>query len=82
MAVYTLEVTNALQNLCLSPVAVIPQVGRRPRLIFDFTWIRINEAKKRLSPIEAMCFRGALRSGLRKVLTADPRVGPVYLSKV
>ena len=27
------EAVNCLHNLCLSPVSVIPQVGRRPRLI-------------------------------------------------
>ena len=81
-SVSPLKAVNALQKMWLSPVAVIPQVGRRPCLIFDFTWIRINEATKRLSPMEAMRFRGTLQCILRQVLTADPRLGLVYLRKV
>ena len=37
VAVSPLEAFTALKNIWLSPVAVIPQVGRRPCLIFDFT---------------------------------------------
>ena len=43
VAVFPLEAVTSLQNLSLSPVAVITQVGRRPRLIFDFTWSGIND---------------------------------------
>ena len=42
VAVSPLEAVTALQNLWLSPVAVTPQVGRRPRLIIDFTWSGLN----------------------------------------
>ena len=54
VSVFLLEAANYLQNTWLSPVAVIPQVGRRPRLIFDFTWSGLNEATKRLPPMEVM----------------------------
>ena len=37
VAVLPLEAITALQNMWLSPVAVIPQVRRRQRLILDFT---------------------------------------------
>ena len=37
VAVFPLESVIALQKLWLSPVAVIPQVGRIPCLIFDLT---------------------------------------------
>ena len=66
----------------ISPVVVIQQVGRRPYLIFDFTWSGLNEATKRLPPMEAMRFGGELYRILKKVLMSDPRLGPVYLSKV
>ena len=56
VAVYPLEAVNALHNLWLSPVAVTPQVGRRLRLIFNFTWSGLNDISKGLSPIELMCF--------------------------
>ena len=51
-------------------------------LILDFTWSGINEAMKYLTPMEAMYFGGALQRILRQVFTADPRLGPVYLSNV
>ena len=82
MVVSPLEAVTALQNLWLSPIAVIPQVGRRPRLIFDFTWSGINDVAERLSPMEAMRFRGVLLRIIKQALTADPRQGPVYLRKV
>ena len=80
--VFPLESLNYLHNLWLSPVAVIPQVGRRLRLIFDFTWSGLNDVSKRLSPIEAMRFGGAFQRILKQVLTADLHIGPVYLSKI
>ena len=71
MTVFPLEAVNYLHNLWLSPVAVILQVGRRPRLIFYFTWSGLNEASKRLSPMEAMRFGGALQHILKYVFTAN-----------
>ena len=66
MTVFPLEAVNYLHNLWLSPVAVILQVGRRPRLIFYFTWSGINDVSKRLAPpMEAMRFGGALQSILK-----------------
>ena len=82
VAIFLLEPVTALQNLWLSPVAVIPRVGRRPQLMFDLTWIRINNISERLSPMEAIRLGGWLLRILKQLLTADPRLGPVYLSKV
>ena len=82
MAIYPLETVTFLKNLWLSPVSFIPQVGKRTQLIYDFTWNRLNKTSKRLSPMEAMRFGGALQHIFKQVLTEDPRLGPVYLSKV
>ena len=82
VAVFPLEAVTSLQNLWLLPVLVIPQVGRRTRLVFDFTWSGLNKTSERLDPMEAMRFGGAIQHILKQVLTADPRLGPVYLSKV
>ena len=51
VTVFPLEAVNYLHNLWLSLVAVIPQVGRRPCLIFDFTPSGLNEVSKSLAPI-------------------------------
>ena len=82
VAVPPLEEVNLIKNLWLLPVAVIPQVGMRLRLIYDFTWSGLNETSKRLSPMEEMRFGGALQCILKQVLTKDLRLGPVYLSKI
>ena len=57
------------------------QVGRRPHLIFDFTWSGLKEAMKCSALIEVTRFRGALQHILRQVLNSNPCQGPVYLSK-
>ena len=74
--------STPLKNMWLSPVAVTPQVGRRLRLIFDFTWNGLNNIAERLSPMEAMRFGGALLHIFKQVLINNPRLGPVYISKV
>ena len=60
VAVYPLRAVTARHNLWLLSVAVIPQVGRSPCLIFDFTWSGLNNIAERLAPMEAMRFGGAL----------------------
>ena len=57
-------------------------MGLHTRLIFYFTWISINEATNREAPEEVIRFGGTLRRIIRRVLLADPRIGPVYLGKV
>ena len=80
--VFPLEEVNALHNQWFSLAVFIPQMGRRPRLISDFTSSGINNVSKRLDPMEAMRFGGALQSILKQVLAANPCLGLVYFSKV
>ena len=61
VTVFFLEAVNYFYNLWLSLVAIILQVGRRPRINFYFTWSGLNDVSKRLSPMEAMHFGGALQ---------------------
>ena len=75
------EVTN-LTGLRLSPPGVVPQLGRRPRWIVDYTWSRVNADTLPLAPVEAMQFGHALDRILREIMLADPRMGPVKLLKV
>ena len=65
VTVFPLEAINYLHNLWLSLVAVILQVGRRPRVIFYFAWSGLNDVSKRLPPMEAMRFGGALQRILK-----------------
>ena len=82
VAVFPLEAVTFIQNLWLLPVAFIPQVGRRPRLIFDFTWIGLNNIAERLAHMDTMRFGCALQRTFKQVLNAEPHLGQVYLRKV
>ena len=44
IALFPLRAVRHLPKLWLSPLAAIPQQGRKPRLIYDFSWSGLNEA--------------------------------------
>ena len=64
-------------KLWLSPVSTIPQVGRRSRLIFEFTWSGLNESTARETPKEVMSFGGTLRCIIRQILRSSLWLGLV-----
>jgi hypothetical protein len=69
-------------QLRLSPLGVVPQRDRRPRTISDYTFFGINHETVALSPSECMQFGKALWRILRHVKSANPHLGPVYMSKI
>ena len=71
-----------LKNLRLSPLGVVPQHERRPRLICDYTFYGVNQETHPLAPEEAMQFGKALSRVLERLAYANPRFGPVYMSKI
>ena len=75
------SVAKYLDNLHISPPGVIPQRDRRPRWICDYTWSGVGPSSLPLVPTEAMQYGRAFERILRQILLADPRFGPVYLSK-
>ena len=64
------------------PLAAIPQRGRKPRLIYDFSWSGLNEAVTQVAHKEAMGFGKALYRVIVCILTAPPKLGPTFLNKV
>jgi hypothetical protein len=74
-------VLNELQ-LRLSPLGVVPQRDRRPRTISDYTFFGVNHETVALSPAECMQFGKALWRILRHIKSANPHLGPVYMSKI
>ena len=70
-----------LPALQLSPAAVKDERDRKPRLLCDHSWSPVNETTSPHAPPEAMQFGGALHRVLRRVRHANPKFGPVYLSK-
>ena len=76
------EAVKYLPGLRISPPGVVPQLGRRPRWIVDYSWSLVNNKTLPLAPTEAMQFGHALDRLLREILLADPKFGPVELMKV
>ena len=70
-----------MTGLRISPPGIVPQRGRRPRWIVDYTWSGVNPETLPLAPGEAMQFGHALERYLREILLADPELGKVYLAK-
>ena len=68
-------------SLRLSPLGVVPQRERRPRLIVDYIFSGVNGDTVRMAPKEAMQFGRALQRVLTQVVHADPRYGPPKLAK-
>ena len=71
-----------LPHLRLSPLGVVPQRDRRPRIIVDYTFWGINNDTVPLAPSESMQFGRALERVLRKIRRANRRYGPTYMIKV
>jgi hypothetical protein len=81
--VLPLQAALQLAHLRLSPLGVVPQRNRHPRLIVDFTYSGVNDDTARLAPPEAMQFGKALQRVLSKVVHADLYYyGPVFLGKI
>ena len=71
-----------LPHLRLSPLGVVPQRDRRPRIIVDYTFWGINDDTVPLAPSESMQFGRAFERILHKIRRANRRFGPTYMIKV
>jgi hypothetical protein len=71
-----------LRLLRISPMGVVPQRSRRPRLIVDYSCFDLNRETLKLAPHEAMQFGKALERILAQIVSANPSHGPVKLIKV
>ena len=75
------SIARDLPGLQVSPPGVVPQRGRRPRWICDYTWSGVNQSTLPIAPLEAMQFGQALDRILREILLANPRFGYVHMKK-
>jgi hypothetical protein len=69
-------------ELRLSPLGVLPQRGRHPRSIIDYSFYHMNDETVLMAPPEAMQFCKARWRSLSAIVRSNPCLGPVYLSKV
>ena len=71
-----------LPGLRVLPMGVIPQAGRRARMVADHTFSGVNEETQPIVPVKSIQFGHALEQILREILLADPALGPVKMLKV
>jgi hypothetical protein len=76
------DLVKQLPGLKLSPLGVVPQRERRPRLIVDYSFYGVNDSTLKLMPPEAMQFGRALTRILTAIRHANPAFGPVYMAKI
>jgi hypothetical protein len=69
-------------NFRISPLGAVPQRERHPRTICDYSFFLVNLDTIPLAPAESMQFGSALWRILSAVHQSDPRLGPVFLSKI
>ena len=82
IALFTLQAVRHLPRIFISPLAAIPQRGRKPRLVYDFSWSGLNEAVTQVAHKEAMHFRKSIYRLIDCILAAPPKLGPTFLNKV
>ena len=71
-----------LPGLRLSPLGVVPQDGRRPRVIVDYSFYGLNAETVPLSSPKSMQFGRTTKRLQQMVASANPRYGPVYMYKI
>ena len=63
-------------------MGLVPQRGRRDRMISDYSFFGVNDETLPVASKEAMQFGRTLHRLLQKIHYANERFGPVYLSKL
>jgi hypothetical protein len=71
-----------LPGLRLSPIGVVPQRDRRPRVIVDYSFFGLNDETLKLSDPRSMQFGKAQERMLQARMRAHPKFGPVWAYKV
>ena len=76
------KLVRSLPNLRISPLGVVPQRERRPRIIVDYTFSGVNDETDPHAFREAMQFVRAHLRIIQAVLFASAEHGPIYLLKI
>jgi hypothetical protein len=71
-----------LPGLQLSPPGVVPQHGRCPHWICDYSWWGVDKDTLPLAVMEAMQFGWSLEQILQEILFANPAHGLVHMIKL
>ena len=82
IVVFTIITLEDLPRLYISPVDVISQTERRPRMSYEFLWSGKNSIVGASISLKAIYFDLYLCRVLYFILEADPLFWTVYLCKV
>jgi hypothetical protein len=66
-----------IRNLCISPMGVVSQQARRPRIIVDYSFHSLNDETIKMAPREVMQFDKAIERILQAIVDANLKHGPV-----
>jgi hypothetical protein len=70
-----------LPGLRLSPIGVVPQRERRPRVIVDYSFFGVNRETLKLALQESMQFGKAVERMTQVIVRSNPAFGPCRLYK-
>lgn len=76
------DVVSDWPNLRILPLGVVPQRGRRPRLVVDYSLSNVNGKTVQLAPKEAMQFGHALQRMCTIIVHANRQYGSVHLAEM
>ncbi len=71
-----------LPGLHLSPLGVVPQRERRPRIIVDYTFYGLNGDTIKISTSDSMQFGKANEQLLQRLVHSNPKFGPCSMYKL
>jgi hypothetical protein len=76
------EAVKDMVNVRWSPLGVVPQRERRPRVIVDYSFYGVNKDTLKLGPEEAIQFGKAVERLLKAGVRANPKFEPLLQYKL
>jgi hypothetical protein len=73
---------KGIPGLRLSPIGVVPQRERRPRIIVYYSFYGVNADTVKLTPAESMQFGKANERLWQTIMSANPKFGPLHMYKI
>jgi hypothetical protein len=73
---------EAMLDVRYSPLGVVPQRERRPRVIVDYSFYSVNADTVKLAPEDAMQFGKAIERLVQAAVQANPKFAPLLNYKV
>jgi hypothetical protein len=76
------EYVKHIPGLRISPIGVVPQRERRPRIIVEYSLYGINADTVKLAPSDSMQFGKANERLWKIMMEANPKFGLLFMYKI